>query len=308
MSIRVWLRSHEEGNNGYLSRDQAVEQIFGFLAASDALGPPIEGRLFRERLFVPQETVDPNATAATATGTITVVGYAPTVDVGGAVDFTASPGVGVVTVAGLAPTLSAGATAATGAGAVTVLGRAPTVAASASMTPSTGVVTVAGFAPTVAANSTAAPGVGAVTVTGFAPTVDTAGNVTLSPDTGVVTVTGFAPTVIADVSVTVLPGVGVITIAGHAPTIDVGIPPNSIAGGRRRKVRLVEIAGKTVELKADDPLVEVAERVEKALKSYRPVEKADVRKLARLPGVKAALERAIRERDDEEAALMMLVA
>jgi hypothetical protein len=163
---------------------------------------------------------DVSATVTLGVGAVTVVGFAPTVDVGGAVDFTATPGAGAVTVTGLAPTLAAGATAAPGAGAVTVAGQAPTLAAGASMAPGAGAVTALGRQPTVAANSTAAPGVGAVTVTGFAPTVDVAGNVTLTPGVGVVTVAGLAPVVAANS--TTAPGTGTVTVVGFAPTVQVG--------------------------------------------------------------------------------------
>jgi hypothetical protein len=126
-----------------------------------------------------------------------------------------------------------------------------------------------------------------------------------------------AATITASATVTAtLEAVGA-AFADMAATIQAGgavsatleiVSANSIAGGRRKRIRVFDLAEKRVELEPDDDLIEVAERVEKALKLYRPVQKSDVQKLARLPGVKAAVERAIRERDDEEAALMMLVA
>lgn len=219
-----------------------------------------------------------DVTAIPGVGAVTVAGLAPTV----AASVVAAAGLGSVTVAGFAPTVAAGAVAATGTGAVTLAGLAPTVAAGASTTPSTGAVTIAGLAPTVSANVNAAPGVGAVTVTGFAPTVEVGGNVNVTP------------------------GVGSVVVLGLAPTVDVGFVTK---GGRHRKdKRQFAIGVKLVELWEDDPLVETLERVEKALRLYKPIATPDIRKLARLPGVKKALEKAIRERDDEEAALIMLVA
>lgn len=95
---------------------------------------------------------------------------------------------------------------------------------------------------------------------------------------------------------------------GNSLTLEFLVESGVQGGRRRERKRVFAIGVKKVELWEDDPLIETVERVEKALKLYRPVQKSDVQKLARLPGVKAALERAIRERDDEEAALMMLVA
>jgi hypothetical protein len=60
VSVRVWLRGHEDGNNGHLSRDQSIEEIYGFLAPTNT-DAPIEGYLASERPFIrPFERIQKN--------------------------------------------------------------------------------------------------------------------------------------------------------------------------------------------------------------------------------------------------------
>ncbi len=58
----------------------------------------------------------------------------------------------------------------------------------------------------------------------------------------------------------------------------------------------------------EEELAEALELVEEALEQNKPIPKAALRKVVRLPGVKQAVRRALQERDDDDAALLLLVA
>lgn len=117
-------------------------------------------------------TIGPVANVTPGTGTLTLTGFPPTVDV--TTGTNVIPGLGSIVLTGFAPTVSATAhvNLTPGLASLVVTGFAPTASIGTRVTPTTGTLTLSGFSPTVTVseNVLVTPGVGAIIITGFAPT------------------------------------------------------------------------------------------------------------------------------------------
>jgi len=166
-----------------------------------------------------------NVTLTGDVGSLTLTGFAPSLDTGlfagvGALTLTGlasslntglNAGVGSLSLAGFAPSLGFGLNA--GVGTLSLTGFAPSL--KTTLNPGTGQLVLSGFASSL--KTTLNPGVGQMTLSGFAASV--AIGTSLSAGVGTLTLTGFAPSLVATNNVTLTAGTGTLTLAGFNGTV-----------------------------------------------------------------------------------------
>jgi hypothetical protein len=177
------------------------------------------------------------ASATPTTGTLALIGGAPTVFRA----VSATPTTGALAIAGAAPEVFRAVAATPASGSVAITGNAPTATAvtGASATPGVGSLALIGAAPQVFRAVSTTPAVGSVAIVGAAPAVFRA--VSATPATGSVSVIGAAPTVLtgAGVAKTATPTVGHVSIIGAVPMVEKYLITGRLV--RSRRVRIWEI-------------------------------------------------------------------
>lgn len=157
------------------------------------------------------------------TGSLTLTGYAPTVQEGGggAANTDITPTVGSLTLSGNAPSLLQNNIVTPSAGALSISGNAPSLSTAGVITPSAGSLTLTGNAPTVSQGSFRAATVGSLTLSGMEPSVVQGPIIT--PSAGSLTISGNAPSLLTDNRI--IPGAGSLIITGNPPASGSFITP-----------------------------------------------------------------------------------
>jgi hypothetical protein len=250
---------------------------------------------------------------APGAGAIVLTGYAPTVTVGSSVTIT--PAAGAVVVSGSAPTLAktANQLVTPAAGAVVLSGSAPAVLNGQSylVTPAAGSVSLAGAAPSVSATAhqTVTPGAASVVLSGSSPVLAFSDNRVVTPDAGAVVLAGAAPSLSQAGSWNLTPGAGAIQITGYAPVV-IGKRPQG-AGKSSSKRRRVVIGERVYEVSERDiPALLEAELLDRAPPKTaevvagpapkKRVKKQPVRSVEEVRTTLAKVERAVQAQPDAD--------
>ena len=280
--------------------------------------------------------------AAPQPGQLTVVGVAPTVTIGA---ISVSAGTGALSLAGQAPSVSRtdSHNIATVTGALAIAGVAPVVAAAGAVAANsdTGLLSLAGQVPAVTVSGfvSVAPGAGALTLVSSAPTVARTDNHTILPGAGSVVITAAAPSLSEAGAFDGTAGTGALQITGHAPNV-IGMRRTGAgksSGSKRRRVvigeRVYEVSERDIPALLEAELLDrappktaevVAGPAPKKRVKKQPVRSVEevrttLAKVERavqaqpdadwlLPALEMVARRVIERIQDEEEALMLLLA